>query len=88
MRPNIDQLAHLPGLDNDYSDDYLKGGGGLGSTSAGAIGGLKPGGMSPTGGFGSQKSTFKIQNGNAIINSSLGAGIPTSGIKLLPSHSV
>ena len=26
VKPNMDQLINLPGLDNDYSDDYFKGG--------------------------------------------------------------
>ena len=57
VKPNIDQLINLPGLDNDYSDDYLKGGGGIGTGGV-----LKPGGgnTSPGSGFGSLKATSKI----------------------------
>jgi len=45
VKPNMDQLINIPGIDNDYSDDYLKGGGGNSS------GVLKPGGASPSSGF-------------------------------------
>ena len=67
---------HLPGLDNDYSDDYLKGGGGGGATS-GNIGPQRAGGASPGPNFGAQKSSIKIHNGNAIIN---GSGSTIAGI--------
>ena len=41
---------NLPGLDNDYSDDYLKGGGGGGTS--GNIGAHRAGGASPGSSFG------------------------------------
>ena len=56
VKPNMDQLINLPGLNSDYSDDpfHLKGGGG---NSSGVI---RPGVGSPGSGFGSQKASLKI----------------------------
>ena len=87
VKPNLDQLIHLPGLDHDYKDDYLKGrGSGGGGADHDAP---KHGGASPTSGFGSQKTDFKLQNGNAMMNGgSFSALGPSTGIKIIPSQSV
>lgn len=56
VKPNLDQLISLPGLDNDYNDDYLKGGG---SNSSGGLNGMKGSG-SPVTGFAAGKTSFKL----------------------------
>ncbi len=54
VKPNLDQLTNLPGLDHDFKDDYFKGGGGVEHIAP------KHGGASPTSGFSSQKTGFKL----------------------------